>query len=115
MELNVSRLPAQIKIGYVGENDARAVSLDWSDWAERYGAGVLTVLFQRHGDDAPYPVAAETEGTVTTWTPSATDTAVPGYGHMQLRYSVGDVIAKSEILGVMVGKSLEPETDPPDP
>ena len=115
MNIVVDRLPYSIEIGFAGENDARSVAIDWSLWATRYGSGALNILLQRPGDDAPYPVVTETDGTVTTWMPSSTDTAISGRGNLQLLYTVGDVIAKSAVIGVRIRQSLTAETDPPDP
>lgn len=115
MTLNVNNLPSQIRIGVVGENDARVVQIDWSAWAEQYGTGTVTVLLQRSGDTNPYPVVTFTDGTVTTWLPSSTDTAVAGLGKIQIEYRVNSVVAKTEIFRVQIAKSLTPETDPPDP
>jgi hypothetical protein len=115
MIINVTRLPNQLRIGWQGENDARPILFDWSQWAATYGEGVLTILLQRNGDTAPYPVVTESDGTTTTWNPSVTDTSVPGVGRLQIRYTVGDVIAKSAVITVRIEQSLTAETDPPDP
>lgn len=115
MIINVTRLPNSLQIGYVGENNAKPILFDWSQWAATYGEGVLTILLQRNGDTAPYPVVTESEGTTTTWNPSATDTSAPGVGRLQLRYTVDDVITKSAVITVRIETSLTAETDPPDP
>lgn len=113
--MNVAKLPSQIFIGYEADNAWTPVVIDWTEWAEKEPGGVLTVLLQRNGDANPYPVVLTTDGTVSTWKPSSTDTAVPGFGRLQLKYTVGDVVGHSKVLNVNIGRSLEPATDPPDP
>lgn len=107
--------PIAIRIGQQGENDAASIAVDWSTWAEQYGAGILDILLQRPGDAGPYPVETATDGTVTIWTPSSTDTAVSGSGKAQLVYRVGGVVAKSAVVDVRISPSLGEAADPPEP
>ena len=116
MELTAGYLPRAISLGYQGENQAREVRIDYGDWAEIYGAGTLSVLLQRNGDSAPYPVeVTAAEEHIAVWSVSSTDTAAAGAGRLQLDYTVGDVLAKSAVIQVYVMRSLGDGTEPPDP
>lgn len=114
--IKVDCLPLPIFVGYERENDARGVAFDYSAWAEQYGDGVLQLLVQRPGDAAPYPVLLTAgDGLTAVWTPSATDTDVPGRGEIQLIYTVDEIVAKTAVLQVMIDRSLAAGTTPPDP
>jgi hypothetical protein len=114
--INVNEESGRYFVGYQGESGSRHIGIDFSAWRESCGDGVLTVLLQRPGDTAPYPVTDLTvDEDVATWTPSATDTAVSGSAVIQFEYIVDGVIAKSSTLNATVGASLGEATDPPDP
>lgn len=110
-----------ISIGRQGENLARQVVFDLSDWITEYGPGVVELIYQRPGDERPYPVAAVREGSTLVWTVSELDTAVAttgnATGHCELRWYVGDVLAKSHTWRVWVEPAMDTptETEPPDP
>lgn len=104
-------------IGFEGENKARKVIFDLSDWEKRYGGeGRVELLYRRPGDTAPYPVALERVGRRVAWTVTATDTANPGPGgRAELRYILGDILVKSESSQVTVSAALEGTGKVPDP
>lgn len=107
----------EINLGRQGENKARRVSFDIADkWRETYGAGgAFGLIVQREGDAAPYPVTLSEEGGVLFWTVSNTDTHVPGEGHAELRYTMGDVIAKSQIYKTRVRTAMGESSETPPP
>lgn len=98
-------------IGYAGENLARQIRFDISAWVEQYGAGTLALLVQRQGDAAPYIAPLDVSGGVAVWTITATDTAIPGRGKIELQYLVGDVLVKSCIWTT----HTDPALDTPGP
>lgn len=113
---------SSITLGRQGENLAREVVFDLSEWIEKYGPGVAELIYQRPGDTAPYPVAAVREGDTLLWTPTATDTAQEstvstGSGHCELHWYVGDLLAKSQVWRVWVDEAMDTpsETAPPEP
>ena len=113
---------SSIPIGRCGENLARKVVFDIRDLESLYGPGVAELIYQRPGDAAPYPVAAVREGDTLLWTPTATDTAkestiAVGSGQCELRWYVGDILAKSKIWRTWVEPAMDTpsETDPPEP
>lgn len=111
--LNPNSLPRRIFIGYERENDARAIGFDLSTFEAEYGAGVLQLLMQRPGETEPYPVLLTVSGSVATWLPSATDTAIEGEGRLQMIYTVNSIIAKTAVISVLIEHSLGAGTAPP--
>ena len=111
---NCTTLP----LGRQGENLARKVAFDLSDWVSEYGAGTAELIYQRPGDSAPYPVAAVRDGDTLVWTLTATDTdCQTNYGRCELRYYVGETLAKSKTWRTWVepAMSTPSETAPPEP
>ena len=51
-----------IDLGLQGENLARTLEFDISDWRAEYGEGTVQLLHRRFGDRDPYPAAIEQEG-----------------------------------------------------
>ena len=107
-----------LSLGRQGENLARQVVFDLSAWVEEYGPGVVELIAQRPGDDTPYPVAVRRDGESMLWDLTAADTAVAdGYGRCELRWYVGDILAKSKIWRTWVEPAMDTpsETTPPEP
>ena len=115
-EIKVSGSGGIILLGKQGENLARRVLFDLTRWISTFGPGTVQLLHQRSGDEEPYPVAVEQNGTQAIWTVTNADTAVPGTGHTELQYHVGDALAKSETWMTKVLPALGPASEtPPDP
>ena len=105
-----------MEIGRRGEHNARQVSFDLRDWMAHYGAeGRAELIFQRPGDSAPYPVAIAQEGSSAVWTITATDTEKAGSGRAELRYYMGDTLAKSAASSITVSDAMEEPGKIPDP
>ena len=105
-------------LGRRGENLARQVTFDVQEWESLYGSGSVELIYQRPGDELPYPIAIEREGTLVKWTITATDTDIPGgYGKCELWYYVGKTLAKSRIWRTWVESAMDrpPEETPPEP
>ena len=117
MKYNVNNENERIIIGEVGENLAESCTIDYSAWVEEYGEGNLRIRAIREGDAEPYPVAnVDTADGLATWTYTAADTAVKGFGEVQVLYYVGDVLAKSRVWKTYTYKSLNPSSEEvPDP
>lgn len=116
-QINANGL-STLHLGRHGENIARQIVFDVSDWESEYGAGSVELIAQRPGDEAPYPVAIKREDTFALWDLTSSDTAVAGsYGRCELRYSVGDVLVKSRIWRTWVDSAMDTpsETAPPEP
>lgn len=106
----------EIKLGRRGENQARKVVFDvLRKWREGYGEGVASLIVQRNGDAQPYPVTLTEEDGALVWLVSSADTAVAGEGAAELRYTVGDVIVKSQIYKTRVRDTLGDSGETPPP
>lgn len=105
-----------ILLGRCGENLARTVEIDVSQYLMEYPGAVVTLLHRRHGESGIYPVAAELRDGCLIWQPTSADTAIVGDGEAEVRVTVDGVLAKSKILSTMVDKSLTgQETEAPEP
>lgn len=110
-----------ISLGRQGENLARQVVFDLSDWLSGYGDGVAELIYQRPADKNPYPVAAIREGGTLVWNVSGLDTAAASSlrnsGHCELRWYMGDVLVKSQMWRTWVEPAMDTPSDtaPPDP
>ena len=102
-----------LPLGKQGENMARKIQFDISRWIGTFGPGTVQLLHQRSGDDAPYPVAVEKDGTQAIWTVTNADTAAAGTGRAELQYYVGDALAKSETWITKVLPALGPASETP--
>lgn len=99
-----------------GENLAREVIFNVSSWRAEYGDGTVSLIAQRSGDAAPYPCNITVDGNTAVWSITSADTAHPGYGKCELRYSVGDVLVKSETWHTYTSDAMgTPAPEPPEP
>ncbi|MBR5284561.1 MAG: hypothetical protein IKU27_05885, partial [Clostridia bacterium] len=106
----------RINIGRRGEHLARQVQFDLTEWIERYGEGQAELLYQRPGDQLPYPIAARRQGNLLLWDVDHTDTARAGRnGRAEIRYYVDEVLVILEISYVQVEQTLENPDKVPDP
>ena len=115
--LTIHAIPGRnIVLGREGENLARSVIFDVSDWISAYGVGTVSLIAQRSGDTEPYPCTVTVDGSSVTWEVTAADTARKGYGKCELRYAVGDVLVKSETWLTYTADALgTPAPEPPEP
>lgn len=105
----------RLNLGRRGENLARTLVFDIGVWLRVYGEGTVQLLHQRPMDEAPYPCAIEQDGGEVRWAITAADTAQAGQGRMELRYYVGDTLAKSAVYLTGVTAALSDSTaEPPE-
>lgn len=105
-----------IPIGYVGENLARCLVFDLSECVEQFGDGGFVISFLRHGDELPYLVTnTDRLEDNAIWNITDTDTAVDGYGLVQLQYIVDEVVCKSALYRTVTFESNGIPGDAPDP
>ena len=103
----------RIFLGRRGENLARELRFDLSEFIALCGEGSAQLLHQRSGDETPYIVTAERAGNLLTWRPTAADTGKAGRGRAELRWYVGSVLAKSAVYDTVVKESMpEPGSTP---
>lgn len=112
----VGALPtAIIPVGIREENDVSAVEVDFSAWAEEFGAGAMQLLVKRNGDASAYPVVLTQTGTEATWTLSSTDLAKTGDLLAEYVYTVGGQVKKSCVLHFYVVPDIGTPGSAPDP
>ena len=104
-----------IPIGRQGEREARQIVFDLSWMVEQFGEGSAVLMHQRSQDGLPYQVDAVRDGNTLTWTVTDTDTAFVGYGKAEIRWTVGDALAKTVIYKTRVMESITGDTEIPDP
>ena len=118
MEQMKANTLSTIPLGRQGENLARQILFDVSGWESEYGPGSVELIAQRPVDEAPYPVVTTRDGDSVVWSVTAADTLYPGdSGRCELRYYVGETLAKSRIWGTYVARAMDTpsETTPPEP
>ena len=109
-----------INIGRQLENLATEVVFDLSNWIAEFGDGEAALIVRRVGDSNIYPVSLERQDSEAIWkvTNADTELAQKGrYGRCELRWYVGDVLAKSNIWKLYVEPSMTGQsgTVPPTP
>lgn len=104
-----------IDIGRQGENLARNIYFDLSDLMEIYGEGTATLVHMRPSDQAPYICDATVSDGFLVWSPTSTDTAYAGSGKCELRWVVGDTLAKSVIYATKIAQSITADATVPTP
>lgn len=114
--MNVQRPPTNIPLGRQGENLATCVTFDCTGLVQLYGDGTAELLHELK-DGTIYPVAVQQDGASVSWTVSASDTAMVGAGRAELRWYVGDTLAKSAKFRTSVSSALADSTTetPPEP
>ncbi len=114
--MNVQRPPTNIPLGRQGENLATCVSFDCTGLVQLYGDGTAELLHELK-DGTVYPVAVTQDGASVSWTVSASDTATVGAGRAELRWYVGDTLAKSAKFRTSVSPALPDKniSTPPAP
>lgn len=105
INVNVTRPPVNIPLGRQGENLATCIIFDCTVLAQLYGDGTAELLHELK-DGTVYPVAATQDGASVSWTVSASDTATVGAGRAELRWYVGDTLAKSAKFRTSVSSAL---------
>jgi len=104
-----------IYLGKQGENLARQISFDeLLLWSEEFGPGALQLLYQPYGEEPPYPVALDIADGLAVWHVTSRDTAAPGYGKCELRFSIGDIVVKSKTYRTLVADGVGVNAELPD-
>ena len=103
-------------IGVQGENKARVISFYVGDILAEFPGASFTLVHQRRGDTAAYPVAnTQVNGQYLLWTVTSADTAVAGDSFCELIATVDDVVKKTVIYSLRVIGALDNSATPPDP
>lgn len=105
-----------LSLGRQGENLARRIAFKLPpDWDTSDPAASVQLVARRAEESTAYPVMLSCEDGVYYWDVTATDTGRDGYGLCELRYMLGDVLAKSMTWLTSVAESINDDmTEPPD-
>lgn len=107
-----------ISLGRIGENLYTHVAFDVSKWLEEYPDASITLLNQRPGDPAAYPVNPAyfvIENGVAVWTVQNSELAVEGEGRCELIAINSDTVMKSHIYQTKIFTALDGNGNPPEP
>lgn len=103
-----------IDCGRQGENLARNIIFELRSLIDTYGEGTATLVCMRPSDKVPYVCETTQDDAVLTWTPTSTDTAYAGAGKCELRWVVGETLAKSIIYTTTIAPSITGAEGVPD-
>lgn len=93
-------------LGKQGEHLARSFAFPEPEaWAAEFGPGTAQLLASPPGGKA-YPVVLSMEDGMAVWRITAADTARPGYGRCELRWSVEGRVVKSKTYVTYVAEGL---------
>ncbi len=109
VEPNTTTIP----LGRQGENLARTIYFELSELISNYGEGTATLVYLRSRDSAPYVCDTTQSGSMLSWTPTDTDTAYAGAGKCELRWVVGETLAKSIVYRTSVTESITGDSTVP--
>lgn len=104
----------KILIGRQAENNAIKVVFDLSFLIQNFGEGTAVLVHQRTKDNAPYIVTTIQDGSTLSWNVSNIDTAYVGVGQAELRWTVGNTLAKTIIYKTWTVKSITADEVMPD-
>lgn len=108
-------------LGRQGENKVRQVRFpEAGAWPSVFGSGAFSLVHQRPGETGCYPVALDSADGVPVWTVEAADLAIASRqmqcGKAELRYTVGDRVAKSRVYHTVIYPGVcSQQTTPPQP
>ena len=97
-----------LNLGVQGENNARRVVFDTSNFRSSYGEGTAQVLFKPQGLNA-YKVDITEDNGTAYWILKNTDTANDGYGELEFQWvnDKGALLAKPVRYRTFIKKSVE--------
>lgn len=115
INIDAATYTGRIQIGKQGENLTTSVVFDCNAWLSELDGGTLSIVHQRNSDPDAYPCGDyTTDGKVLTWNVNETDLAHCGLGQCELRYTIGERIAKTKTFVTQTMKALDPGETPPE-
>ena len=107
MRISNAKKNKPVLLGFQGENNAVMVRFDVTGWQEAYGTGTFSLYNQRPTEPVGYPCYSITvEDGILSWLVQNADVAIAGDGFVQLTYTVGESVAKSEQYNTLVLSSI---------
>ena len=107
-----------IRLGRLGENEARIVKFDVSNVLSEHPNAVFAILNELPDATSAYPVAVANftvSGTDLFWTLTNADVSKEGLGRCELFVYDDNVICKSYIYNTIVETALDGNGEPPEP
>lgn len=99
--------PGILALGKQGEHLVRELAFpEPAAWAAELGPGTAQLLASPPGGGRAYPVVLAEEDGLAVWRITAADTARPGYGRCELRWSVDGMAVKSRTYVTFVSEGL---------
>lgn len=105
----------EVILGRCGENNVLQIRINIQSLIDKFGEGNAILVHKRSQDNIPYLVPIDRDSNEIVWTVTSVDTNYPGVGECEIRWLVGDAIAKSIIYKTIVRPSLTGESTPEPP
>lgn len=101
----------QIWLGIQGENKAREIRIDVSEWLIGNPNGSFSIWMKAPGSNVPMATGAEfdAEEGVLSWSPSSTETYTSGEGTAEIRMTEGEVIKKTKEIRIGISPAVTGE------
>lgn len=113
--LNIESLPPHIALGQQTETGVLCVGFNCSEWLRVWPSLTLSVWVKRPGEDAAYPAVTRMDEDVLVWDVNGTDTAIAGWGSVEIMGKADGVKKLSITTGVLVHASITgATTEPPE-
>lgn len=103
-----------LDFGFVGENEHIKFVIKCDSVFDEYPTATASLLIKAP-DNTIYPKTVEVEGYNVGWVITASDTAYPGSGQIQLTFSEDGAVVKTVIANTNIKDSLVGDDPPPDP
>ena len=104
----------ELYVGYVGENLHTRVIIDASKMFEQYPTAAVAMTVQPPFSEA-YPAVVERQGNDVIWDVTDSDLIRQGNGEIQLAFTVDEIVAKTFVGRIRIGRSIIPTGEIPDP
>lgn len=102
-----------INLGHRGEDSARVVLFDITNFAEMYGQGEAQLIVKRCSDSSSYLAKITQNENTVSWIIKPLDNDHPGYGNCELVYITGGSVVKSVTYQTLTEVSLSDPISPP--
>lgn len=97
----------RLYLGKQGENLTHKIAFrEPAAWEKQFGEGVAQLLVSPPGCGKTCPVILAQEDGLAVWHVTAADTARPGWGRCELRWSVNGQVVRSQVYTTYVAESL---------
>lgn len=113
---NIESLPPRIPIGQQTETGVLFVGFNCAEWLRAWPSLVLSVWAKRPGETVAYPAVSHMEGDVLVWAVSNADTALAGWGSVEIMGTAEGLKKLSTVTGTHIRATMtNTTTEPPEP